>query len=60
MSPADHVLGVAVLDAGDPGVLAVIPGLSLPLQRLHHLLPEPVHGLEQHRVQRPEVLRALD
>ena len=37
----------------------MIPGLGLPSHRLHHLLPEPVHRLEQHRVQRPEELTVL-
>ena len=37
----------------------MIPGLGLPSHRLHHLLPEPVHRLEQHRVQSPEEITVL-
>ena len=51
--PADEVVSVALVDAGDPGVPPVVPGVALTLQGLHHLLPQPVHRAEYEGVQGP-------
>ena len=48
--PADDVLGVAVLDAGDPVEPPVVPGVGLSLHGLHQVLAEPVDRTEDYRV----------